>query len=98
MTLAEAGNSLMSQQNLRIIKSYSGVGWGADLKAHPAPNPRCGRAAPHQIRPIQPGLGASRDGRWDGMLLWAVVGLHAGTCLLPVLITTTALRSNTSLM
>ena len=39
--------------------------FGRDLKAHPAPNPAVGRAAPHQLRlpraPSNLALSASRD-------------------------------------
>jgi len=44
-----------------------------DLKAHAAPTPAMGRAAPHQLRlpraPSNLALGASRDGA--PQLLWA---------------------------
>lgn len=54
MTLAEAGNSLMSQQNLRIIKSYSGVGWGQTPAVGRLPPTR---SSPSNLALVPPGMG-----------------------------------------
>lgn len=72
MTLAEAGNSLMSQQNLRIIKSYSGVGWGQTSKPTQPQTPAVGglpptRSGPSNLALVPPGMG---DGMGCSFGLW----------------------------
>lgn len=47
----------MSQQNLRIIKSYNGVGWGQTLKPTQPQIPTMGRLPPSNLASVPPGMG-----------------------------------------